>query len=232
MIKTGVDGDVTVLEIARHERRNALDLEHCQQLHQAIGAATGRAIVITGEGSSFCAGADLTGVYGPDFRQALYDMLQSVAAQPVPVIASINGPAIGAGTQLALACDLRVAVPEARFAVPTARNGLAVDSWTIARLQLLAGGGTARGILIGCDSYDASFALQRGLVDRIGDHAAALAWAHELAELAPLTHAYNKLALNNGPDVEAAFEACWSSQDQAEAELARREKRKPRFSGS
>jgi len=227
------DGAVTVIELDRHERRNALDLAHCQQLQAAVEQADGRAVLITGAGSSFCAGADLSGVYGPDFRQALYGMLAAVAAKPVPVLAAVNGPAIGAGTQLALACDLRVAAPSARFAIPTARNGLAVDPWTIRRLAELAGGGTARGILLGCDSYDAEFALSRGLVDRLGDVPAALAWAHELAELAPLTHAYNKLTLNGAEpaQVEAAFEKCWDSADQAEAELARRERRPPTFTG-
>ena len=233
MITSRAAGAVTVIEIDRHERRNALDLDHCRQLQAAVEQATGRAVVITGAGTSFCAGADLGGVYGPEFRQGLYGMLAAVAAVPVPVIAAVHGPAIGAGTQLALACDLRVAAPAARFAVPTARNGLAVDPWTIRRLGELAGGGTARAILLGCETFDADFAHQRGLVDRIGDVQAALAWASELAGLAPLTHAYNKLALNGADPaaVDAAFEACWDSRDQAEAEAARREKRAPRFIG-
>src|SRR6266542_2551346 len=154
------DGDVEVIRIDRHERRNALDVEHCQALREAVRAATddaARAIVITGAGSSFCAGADLGTVYGNRFRDALYGMLAAITQTPVPVLASVNGAAIGAGTQLAIACDLRVAAPTARFAIPTARNGLAVDPWTIRRLALLAGGGVARAVLIGCDTLNALF---------------------------------------------------------------------------
>lgn len=233
MITSRVAGAVTVLEIDRHERRNALDVNHCRQLQAAVEASDSSAIVITGAGSSFCAGADLTGVYGPEFRQALYSMLAAITAKPVPVLAAVNGAAIGAGVQLAVACDLRVAVAAATFAIPTARNGLAIDPPTVRRLQVLAGGGTARGLLIGCETYDAALAHQRGLVDRIGDLRHARDWAAELAGLAPLTHRYNKLALNLAAeaDVEAAFDACWNSEDQAEAERARREKRPPRFTG-
>jgi enoyl-CoA hydratase len=235
------DGDVHVIQIDRHERRNALDIEHCRALHDAVEAATAeaaRAIVITGAGTSFCAGADLDAVYGGAFRDALYAMLAAVTRTPVPVLASVNGPAIGAGTQLAIACDLRVAAPAATFAVPTARNGLSVDPWTIRRLALLAGGGTARAVLIGCDTLDAGTAFARGLVDRLGDHAVALAWAREIAGLAPLTLGYAKRALNDvlEPAVEdqellKAFEDCWSSEDFEEGNRARREGRPPRFRG-
>jgi len=236
VIESSTEQSVTVLTIDRHERRNALDLDHCRQLQQKVeqAAEKARAIVITGAGSSFCAGADLAGVYEPEFREALYGMLTAVASTKVPVIASINGPAIGAGTQLAIACDLRVAAPSARFAVPTARNGLAVDPWTVRRLSLLAGGGTARGLLVGCETYGPELAHSRGLVDRLGEHADALAWATELASLAPLSLAYSKLALEPEADqaeVEAAFEACWTSEDRVEGERARAERRPPNFSG-
>ena len=121
-------------------------------------------------------------------------MLAAVTDISVPVLAAVNGPAIGAGAQLALACDLRVAAREATFAIPTARLGIAVNPWTIRRLALLAGTGTAQAMLIGGESLDAARALQCGLASRAGDRAAALAWAHELAELAPLSLAYAKKA--------------------------------------
>jgi enoyl-CoA hydratase len=235
------DGDVDVIQIDRHERRNALDVEHCDALRKAVAAATedtARAIVITGAGSSFCAGADLDRVYGVEFRHALYAMLAAITRTPVPVLASVNGPAIGAGTQLAIACDLRVAAPSARFAIPTAHNGLSVDPWTIRRLALLAGGGLARAVLIGCESLDADTALVRGLVDRLGDHSVALEWARKIAGLAPLTLSYSKRALNDlfEPAVDDTellkeFEACWTSEDFEEGNRARRENRQPRFRG-
>jgi enoyl-CoA hydratase len=172
----------------------------------------------------------------------------------VPVIAAVHGPAIGAGTQLALAADLRVAGPRAVYGLPTASLGLAVDPWTVQRLALLAGGGGARRMLLACERLDHDAAHATGLVDRAGEPDAALAWAQEIAELAPLTLAYNKLAANRAlgtpptdvatlaaaaapggptPDdaVVAAFAACWRSADLVEGRRAREEKRPPVFRG-
>lgn len=240
MISTGWDGTVGLIALDRHERRNALDLEHCRGLAAAVAEQVeqgARALVLTGEGSTFCAGADLDGVYGDEFRDALYTALRSVLDAPVPVLAAINGPAVGAGAQLSLAADLRVAGPEAYFAVPTARNGLAVDPWTVRRLSLLAGGGPARALLLAGERLAATTAHERGLVDRIGSHADAVSWAREIAELAPLSLRYAKLALNSldtevpDADLERAYDACWASEDAAEASGARAERRAPRFHG-
>jgi enoyl-CoA hydratase/carnithine racemase len=238
------DGDITVIEIDRHERRNALDTAHCHDLREALtqekrpGQDSARAIVLTGAGSSFCAGADLRAVYDAAFRDALYAMLAAVTEVPVPVLAAVNGPAIGAGAQLALACDLRIVAPEAMFAIPAARLGIAVDPWTIRRLALLAGTGTAQAVLIGDETLDADAALRCGLASRLGDRDVALTWARDLAGLAPLSLAYAKKALNQGtqhePDsAELAkdFEACWASEDAAEGQRARADKRPPRFRG-
>jgi len=93
-------------------------------------AAEARALVITGSGSSFWLRRRLDAVYTADFREALYEMLHTITEAPLPVIAAVNGPAIGAGTQLALAADLRLVAPSAVFGVPTAKIGLAVDPWT------------------------------------------------------------------------------------------------------
>ena len=232
MIAQHRDGDVTVIEIDRHERRNALDTAHCHDLRAAL-TGTARAIVITGAGSSFCAGADLGGVYDTAFRDALYAMLAAVTQVPVPVLAAVNGPAIGAGAQLALACDLRVAAPEATFAIPAARLGIAVNPWTTRRLALLAGTGTAQAMLIGAETLDAGAALRCGLASRLGDRGAALTWASELAGLAPLSLGYAKKAINQPDSTELAkdFDGCWASDDAAEAQRARAAKRPPRFRG-
>ncbi len=127
MISRHRDADVAVIEIDRHERRNALDTAHCDALRDAVRTEGVRAVVITGAGSSFCAEADLGAVYDGAFLDALYAMLAAVTEAPVPVLAAVNGPAIGAGAQLAIACDLRVAAREATFAIPTARLGIAVN---------------------------------------------------------------------------------------------------------
>jgi enoyl-CoA hydratase len=237
MIAASREGDIAVIEIDRHERRNALDAAHCDALREAVQGLAGsgaRAIVVTGTGSTFSAGADLGAAYDGPFRAALYAMLTAITGTPVPVLAAVNGPAIGAGAQLAIACDLRVVAPAASFAIPTARLGLAVDPWTIGRLAALSGAGTAQAVLIGCDTLDAARALGCGLGSRAGGRDVALTWARELASLAPLTLAYSKRALNQpaeGTGLLAAYQACWASDDCSEGQRARAEKRPPRFQG-
>lgn len=241
MIRSEVSARVGIVTIDRHERRNALDLAHVEDLRKAVDDLLGegvRAMVITGAGSSFCSGADLGGVYGPGFRDSLYSTLDAISSAPVPVIAAVNGPAIGAGTQVAIACDLRVAAPSARFAIPTARNGLAVDPWTIRRLALIGGGGVARAVLLGCEQLDDQRAYDRGLVDRLGSLHDALEWAADLATAAPLTLAYSKRVLESmfeprpwAEDLDDDFAAVWESEDVEEGVRARLEKRQPDFQG-
>lgn len=240
MINVSVAERVGLLELDRPDRRNALDVAQCRRIVDAMdGLLDGgaRAVVVTGSGSSFCSGADFGEVYTDGFRDALHAALRAVTGAPVPVIAAVNGPAIGAGTQLAIACDLRIAAPTAVFGIPTARIGLAVDPWTVRRLARLGGGGTARSILLACEQIGVELALARGLVDRTGDRADALEWAEEVAALAPLTLRYNKLALDRAdlgdddPALTAAFEACWTSADLEEGRQARTEKRAPVFHG-
>lgn len=236
MLATRRDGPVTVLELQREERRNALDLELCRALASASQEAVddgARVLVVTGAGTAFCSGADLGGVYGDAFIEALYGMLHGLARLPVPVVAAVNGPAIGAGTQLALACDLRVADATAKFGVPTARNGMAVDAWTMRTLAEIAGGGVARRLMLAAETIDRDEAVSCGLADREGTLDDALAWAHEIAGLAPLTLAHNKLVLNGGSqdEIDASFAACWASDDVREAATARTERRTPVFTG-
>jgi enoyl-CoA hydratase len=231
---------VGVVELDRPERRNALNVETCGRIVAAteeLRVAGVRAVVVTGTGTSFCSGADFGEVYGEGFRDALHAALDAVHSLPVPVVAAVNGPAIGAGTQLAIACDLRVAAEGAVFALPTARLGLAVNPWTIRRLAQVAGGATARALLLACDTVGAELALNRGLVDRLGTLDDARALAAELAGLAPLTLAYNKLVLDRvelgeeDPVLAEAFESCWSSADLEEGRTARSEKRVPAYEG-
>ncbi|MFC9840139.1 enoyl-CoA hydratase [Rhodococcus sp. NPDC127530] len=241
MITLAEHGDVAEITLDRHDKRNALDIAHLTELTTVIEGCVSsgrRALIITGAGSAFSAGADFGGVYGDGFRTALYTALRAITAAPIPVIAAVNGPAIGAGTQLAIACDLRVVAPGAKFAIPTARNGLAVDPWTIQRLTGLAGGGTARAVLLACDTLDATAALTRGLADRIGTVDDARALAQEIASYAPLSLMYSKHSVQalTEPDswdnrLDAEFDQCWASADFAESQLARAENRSPKFVG-
>lgn len=232
------DGDVAVLTLQRPEFRNALNTELCRAIQAGVDDAIAddvRAVVITGEGTAFCSGADLNGVYGDEFLNALYGMLHHLTHVPVPIVAAVNGPAIGAGTQLALACDLRVVDDRAKFGVPTVRNGMAVDAWTVRSLEKLAGGAAARRMLIAGELLTRDEAVVCGMVERTGTLADALQWAHEIAELAPLAIAHNKLILNASPEdqavIEESFARVWASEDVREAALARTEKRTPQFRG-
>ncbi|MGW0041692.1 enoyl-CoA hydratase [Rhodococcus sp. NPDC003348] len=242
MIGTSRDGDVVTLELQREERRNALNTELCVLLRDAVDEAVGdgaRVIVLTGQGSAFCAGADLSGdVYADGFTDTLLEMLHTVDSAPIPVIAAINGPAVGAGTQLALASDLRVVAPDAFFAVPAVKLGISVDSWTVRRLVSLVGGGPARTVLLGAEQIGADDAYNFGLANKIGDLTVAQDWAKRISALAPLSLRHLKLVLNDDgtqdeptPEQLEALHAAWSSEDMLEASRARQEKRTPTFRG-
>src|SRR5699024_6530300 len=157
----------------------------CDAVTDAVGQAVAdgaRAVVLTGAGPVFCAGADLSGdVYSGSFPQALVRMLETVEAAPVPVIAAVGGRAIGAGLQLALACDLRAAGERARFESPVVKVGLAVHNWTVRKLTEMVGGGHARTMLMAAEPMGAEQACTAGLANRAGDLAAAEAWAARLA---------------------------------------------------
>jgi enoyl-CoA hydratase len=234
-------GPVALITIDRAERRNALDHEALEQLLEVHGrTAAARVLVLTGAGGHFCAGADLSGVEDTTFTDLLRSVLRAFRDDPRPSIAACDGAALGAGTQLAVACDLRVATASARFGIPAAKLGLMVDHWTVERLALLAGAGPARAMLVAAETYGGDEAARFGLVQRIGDLDEALGWADEIATLAPLTIAGHKLALNrlempvgrgDDDDVQAAVAAAWGSEDLQEGIAAFRERRRPRFRG-
>lgn len=241
MIHVEDRGPVALLTIDRVERRNALDHEALEQMLEGHAAtSSARAVVLTGAGGHFCAGADLTAVEDAGFTDLLRRVLATLRDDPRPLIAAVDGAALGAGTQLAIACDLRIATPSARFGIPAAKLGLMVDHWTVQRLSLLAGAGPTRAMLLGAETYSGEQAEHLGFVQRLGDLAAALGWADEIAALAPLTLAGSKLALNrlempvglgDDPDVHDAWTAAWASADLQEGVGAFRERRRPVFHG-
>jgi enoyl-CoA hydratase len=229
---------VAVITIDRPERRNALDHDHLAQLLDALdGLGDARVVVLTGAAGHFCAGADLTGVEDRSFTQLLRKVLDGLLDDPRPSIAAIDGAALGAGTQLAISCDLRVATPAARFGIPAAKLGLMVDHWTVQRLALLAGHGPARAMLLAAEVLGGEEAATAGLVQRVGDLDDAFAWADDIAALAPLTIAGHKLALNrieaasDDPDVAEAVAKAWASADLQEGLAAFGERRLPHFRG-
>jgi len=250
---------IGIAVIDRPARRNALNAELAGELRgHLLGARDLRAVVVTGEGKAFCAGADLARRFddvatvdgqGTDsFRPAFEQLLDAIVDHPAPVIAAVNGHALGAGLQLAVACDLRVVQPGAQLGIPASKLGVMLSVANIARLALLVGQGPARDLLLTGRSVDACEALSLGLVHRVVDEAraAAIDWATELARLAPLSVTGHKRALNliaakqmlvAGVDDEARAEVAaieagaFASADLQEGLAAFAEKRAPRFEG-
>ena len=229
---------VAVVTIDRPERRNALDVAHAEALLDAVAGHGGaRAVVLAGAGGHFCAGADVSAVPEERFLASLGRLLRTIVELPVPVIAAVEGVALGAGLQLAVACDLRVATPDSRFGVPAAKLGLMLDHWSVQRVALLAGHGPARAMLLAAEEIDGAAAVRLGLAQRAGGVADAVAWARTVAALAPLTVAGHKLALNRleaapaDADVDEARRRAWASADLAEGIAAFAERRSPSFEG-
>lgn len=233
---------VALITIDRPERRNALDHAALDGLLAALDAAHAagtRALVLTGAGGHFCAGADLTTVEDDAFIDALHRLLDGLRTAPFPCIAAIEGAALGAGTQLAVACDLRVATAGATFGIPAGKLGLLTDQWTVQRLVGFAGQGPARAMCLAAETYAGDEALGFGLVQRLGTLDDALAWAETITALAPLTLAGFKIGLNEtegitgwSPTYRQAFVTAWASADLAEGLTAFGERRPPDFTGA
>jgi enoyl-CoA hydratase len=236
---------VVLVTLDRPERRNAVDhatvleLLEAQQEIGAAGPDAVRAVVLAGAPPAFSAGADLTGVEAGQFALDLGRALRGFGDLPVPVIASIEGPALGAGAQLAVAADLRVASPDSVIGIPAARLGLVVDHWTVRRLASEFTAPVARAMLIAAENYSGEHLHAIGGIHRLGTRATALDWALEIAALAPLTIRGHKLALERmTPDpgvddlVEHARHDAWASADAEEGRGAFLEKRVAVFTGS
>ncbi|WP_421120882.1 enoyl-CoA hydratase-related protein [Aquihabitans daechungensis] len=237
----GEDEAITVVTLDRPERRNALDHATLAELTDVLAAAQERptrVLVLTGASGHFCAGADLQGVEDASFASLLQGVLDRLVEVSFPTMAAIEGAALGAGTQLAVACDLRVATAGASFGIPAAKLGLMVNHWTVQRVATLLGPSTARAVLLAAEVVDGERALRLGLVNRQGALSEAMAWAEQIATLAPLTIAGHKLMLNKleaapaaDDDVAAAFTRAWDSEDFAEGLDAFRTRRTPTFRG-
>ncbi len=232
---------VATITIDRTQRRNALTLDALEELHGAVvGAVDGgaRAVVLTGAAGHFCAGADLTELEDVSFTSRLAEVLEHLAGLPVTTIAAVEGSCMGLGMQLAVACDLRVVGPTARFAVPVARLGLMVDHWTIDRVARFWGEGAARSMVLTGAVLDADDAWRLGFAQERGGLPEARAVAARAAALAPLSQSGSKIGFDAHHDnhaevarYEAAFARAWSSDDLAEGRRAFGERREPAFRG-
>lgn len=197
-IKVARDGHVAVVTFDRPPN-NFVSVELIRDLAEALEAADVtrevRAIVLQSEGKPFCAGADLASpgdrvASGMDGVSALYQQAARLFAIETPIVAAVQGAAVGAGLGLAVACDFRVAAPEARFSANFVKLGFHPGFALTETLPRLVGEQRARLMFLTGRRVKAEDALAWGLVDEVvpaeGLRAAALALAREIAEAAPL----------------------------------------------
>jgi enoyl-CoA hydratase/carnithine racemase len=246
------DGNVATIRIDRPPA-NALSREVALELSEAANAVAEddtRAIVVSGGERIFAAGADIKAMvgFGPgeiaSHVGALEKACRDIEAIPKPVIAAINGFALGGGCEVAISCDLRFAAHDARIGLPEIRLGIIPGSGGTQRLPRLIGLATARRLVFSGDHVEADEALSIGLVDRVLPpaevYAAALEAAHGYAEGPTRAYAAAKRSLAaslgtdlaTGLDVERdEFVPLFATHDQEEGMRAFLDKRDPKFEG-
>jgi enoyl-CoA hydratase len=203
--------DVRLLTLTDPDRRNAMGdemgaelLAHAAEIRRDSDA---RVLVVTGEGPAFCAGADLPALFGDPHRpvtdtherlQSYYAAFLAIRDLPIPTIAAVNGPAVGAGLNLALACDVRIAGPDAAFGATFARIGLHPGGGCTWFLTQAMGGSRALQTLLLGDTIEAQRAVDWGLADGPEDDplAASLQLAERFAKVEPQLARHIKRAVD------------------------------------
>jgi enoyl-CoA hydratase len=251
------EGDVVVVELADADRRNMMGLEMTaawERLMAGLGAdAQVRAVLLTGQGSAFTSGGDTSWI-GADSHEpvpVLRDRMLSyyrtwlgIRRLTVPTIAALNGPAVGAGAALALACDIRWAGESASMSLPFLHLGLHPGMLSTFLLTEVAGVAAARDLFLTGRRIDAEEMRALGIVSRVLPDASlaqdALAGAQQVAAGAPVAVRLTKVALRDGGPRDWSAATEWeglaqsvtlASEDLAEGLAALREKRRPRFTG-
>lgn len=251
-------GNVAVITLNRPERMNTLGGSMKPDLARAffdLARADDRvrAVLITGAGDrAFCAGADIKERAGGEqagaeffvAQKATHDLFRNIEEFEKPVIAAINGVALGGGLEIALCCDIRIAAEGARFGLPEIKLGVIPAAGGTQRLPRLIGEARAKELILTADLVDAETALRFGIVSRVLPPAelmpAALALAQRIAEHPPLAVRFAKRTINRGmqTDLDSGLEyeryaaaMIIDSEDRKEGMRAFVEKRKPVFTG-
>jgi enoyl-CoA hydratase len=247
------DGHVGVITLDRPAARNALTHTTYAELEAAVRGTTARCLVITGTDPAFCSGDDVKQVMvgagdavaqGLRRQPALTPAADALLHTDVPVIAAVNGPAVGWGMELALLADLRVASERARFGELFVHRGLCCDVAGLGRLAQLVGREQAAELLFTGRVVDATEARAIGLVSRVVPHDELLPRARELAGTIaanpPLAVQRLKAGLRQALDpdwralgswVSASLGELFQTADHREGVAAFLEKRPPRFEG-
>ena len=254
-ITVETDGAVMLIIVNRPKELNALNLATMQELDSAISLASGgaaRALIITGAGDkAFVAGADISemvnmpAIAAKEWSRLGQQVFSRIEALAYPVIAAINGFALGGGCELAMACDIRIAAAKAKLGQPEVNLGIIPGFAGTQRLTRLVGKGQAKKLIFSGEIIDAAEALRIGLIDMVVPADQLLAEAKKLAAMitdkAPFAIKQAKLAINKGIEMDSetsfvfeaeAFAMCFTTNDQQEGMQAFVEKRKPVFCGA
>lgn len=252
-IRVDVSESIATLTFDRPSVKNALDSATVQECHQALDQLaedqSAGVLILTGAGeSSFVSGADINDIRTRTRDDGLSAINSSLFAKiekfPKPVIAAINGFALGGGCEIALACDIRIASDSAKFGQPEVGLGIIPGAGATQRLPRTVGLGWAKHLVLTGEIIDAKQALEIGLVTAVVPASQLQIRARELAKKilkqGPLAARLAKLSLNassrvdldSGLLIETLAQAlCYSSEDKVEGTTAFLEKRKPKFTG-
>ncbi len=245
-------GDVELILLNRPDVRNALRFRTYDELERAIRSTTGRCLVITGADPAFCSGDDVRQIMGGGDTEHAVNVVPRLTPAAdallhtnVPVVAAVNGAAVGWGMELALMADIRLASERAKFGELFVLRGLCTDVAGIARLANAVGRERAAELLFTGDVIDAPTAGRIGLVSRVVPHedvvSTALDLAHRIASNPPLAVQKIKQGLRRAldPDWEAlgtwvseSLAELFKTQDHREGVKAFLEKRSPNYTGT